>query len=480
MVQPEHELAIQNFSGVEFQDDFERQLANKLKGPTELVAEWHRLTSPERMYGPFAGNWQDPRTLESFKEELDSRAISNPKIKNPHTFIKPDWSCVPMHEADEIRDLLGVLGGGLDDVSAWISDWIDKRGDHKLYSQFADYLNIAATRTPLGKYNEVMAEFIQLPLRLRVGWLGLPVEHQDDPFGLKGAPEGLLCYADPQMSSEANIKMGLYRQAGKELFSFAPLGSRAHVASVIRASGFLGVAGRKISGFNIPEDIDVGKKVGSYVVYILPNRIARKNRESLGGALQALCGVESKYEDVLAYTIGHEQNHSYRFKNEMNLGLFRSAEEEAKPQDFTIVQAATEHFDEEELRRVVIGALAFAADDTRKFWSSLTEPSGRGQPSVRELLAAGPYVLPEYILLRRAVLDGAIRKPMGEIRVDRIVEAAKPRSFQLMDLAKGGSEGGAENLFGKMLQEKRLFFFSGIGKLVKKMGGSRSIAAAAL
>jgi hypothetical protein len=81
-------------------------------------------------------------------------------------------------------------------------------------------------------------------------------------------------------------------------------------------SGWLGEEGRKVSGFNIPNNPKVSEEVGNDLVYLFIGRMWERTQTQLSPALLKVLRIPCRVWDVVNATKFHEAAHGYRYKGE--------------------------------------------------------------------------------------------------------------------------------------------------------------------
>lgn len=454
----EDPLPFQEFSGVNFSRQEEAELAERLVSPTRKVGKWYQkvVTPPVWYKGAFKGSLANPQEVATFQKEYNQRSIINPTLKDPYTYIDSMW------RARSIAFLPGVVGI-LNSISRDLRStamWVRQSSLNRTYSQFADYLELTAQSLPEGNFDASMKAFVELPSTQRVRWLGLPVEYQDDPLGVKFAPEAFISYTDWEGTIQANKTIDAYEKAGERKFGRPPTPASAFVAYMIACSGFLGVGNRRISAFNIPND-DAAEKV---VIYLFPDRIGKKNETSLAPAMKKLTGIESSNEDAEAFVFSHEEGHGWRFNKEAERnGPLKPNIREGLANRRALILAAESNLSPDHIGRVVKGYLAYGADDLigdkqtgEWFRKILSEPYGRNQPTLEQILQGNPYRLDAYFTYRAAYLKGLVR-PDGYIDIDGLIRLAEEYEPIYAELARSGDEQTARETFNDLIDRRRVF-----------------------
>lgn len=457
MLYKERLLPIQEFSGVEITNPFEEDLVTRLQEPTHDVAHLYQMVVDPLVWytGVYSGSFGDPKKLDTFKREYNRRAEEDPILKDPYTYIDSNWTPRSIASLPEVNKRLRKMSKSL----VLTAKSIRKGPLVNSYADFADYLEVTAEALPEGHFNESMVKFLRLPTSNRVRWMGLPVEYQDDPLGIKYAPQSFISYTDKEQTIAANLLIARYEKVGREKFGVAPTSANTFVSYMIACSGFLGVGDRRISAFNIPNNSEVSDSAGNVVIDLFPDRIAKKNEKVLSPALERLSGVQSSSEDVEEFALAHEEGHGWRFKGEdQRLGPVRSHIREGLANRRAVLMAATQYFPTEHTRRVVLGHLAYGADDLgEKFRAIIFEPLGRNQPTVEELVMGGSYTPDAYFLWRQAFLRGAVSRATGSINEEGIVRLAEEIEPIYAEIASSGTEESARQRLAELIDTRTVF-----------------------
>lgn len=457
MISPDIRKPIQEFD-VTPRNVTHRKILELLKAPTRLAADLHIKVGPRLWYGDvFKGDFNSPEDWEKFAREYRDRVSQDPSLRDRYSRITKGWHAAPIASVPQVNTILNDLSIMLFSGAARV----ESNARNRAYKAFAGYLKESASLLPEGKFDDAMVSFLKLPTNLRVGWMVLPVEYQDDPLGDRASFQGLLAYPDLRQTRIANKTTARYMAAAQDLYGEQPMSARVFVANVVISSGFLGVGERQISGFNVPNDQEVAERAGNTVIYSFPNGMNKKNTERLSPALKKVTGRESSLQDISDYTLAHEIAHGYRPAGEQErLGSMRAAVREAWASARAVHLSSSPRFSESLTERVVVGDLAFASDDIGRFYGQLFEPYGRNQPTVSELLRESPYAVGAYILLRQAFLEGAIRDPYGHVNVDKLRGLAADRDEIYAEMVKSGTEESAKKDFNRLIDRRTPFFLS--------------------
>lgn len=474
MQSTEYQLPIQDFSGAEPRGVLPKELAMWLREPARSMADVYReISDPPIWYREvYKGSFKDTKSLKIFKAEFNKRAEEDPELKAPDTYIDKNWKPHSVATLSSVHQALGHVSSEILSVAKRLRG----KTSGEMGIKFAEYLETTANCLVEGKFDEGQKAFLELPTRIRVSFLASLVEYNDDPLGVKASPEAAVMAIDPELTEQANANVGLYRKAYLDKFGYQPIYSKAFVAQISLFSGWLGVGGRRVSAFNLPNDPKISNEVGNTVIYIFPARIADKNDHVLAPKLNELIGVTSKANEVEAFAFAHEVAHGERPEGEARrLGPLRSTVREGWANRRAILLAAYGPFSDKHREKVIRGHLAYGADDLKGLADVVFEPLGRNQPSLDKILKIDdPYAFDAYILWRIGFLRGAFNRLNGTIDYDKIVRLAEEVDPIYAELARNGREEDARREFKELIDKKRNFFvppLKGLFNLGKAVGG---------
>lgn len=455
---------------VEIKDLLDREIVARLFLPIRTGAFLYRVADvPRESYRRvISGDLNDPNDLEEFKKEYHEQAKKDPYLKDPFTYLSRSgskWIARSIATLPEVANNLELLCQQLLPVAAYIRERVQSPFPHLT---LANYLEATAQLSLQGKFNEVMIKFLQLPTDERIGFMVAPVEHQDDPLGIKSAFEGFLAYSDLKRTKEANQQVGRYKKAASSIYPNQPLDTKVFVSDIIAASGFWAKGEVPYSAFNIPNDPQVGEKAGNNVIYLFPNRIEENTQNTLAPQAKRLLGLELTSANVYDFILAHELSHGWRYPNEADLGSLRATTREACATERAQVITSSPPCSAEHNESVILGALGYAASDVKPFDSQLFEGYGRHNITLAELTRAGAYKFSGFITIRQAFVRGAIKPRLGFVDLPKILELAKERDQTLDEVDKKGDEEYAKEELTKLLTERKVY---GISWLRSLFGG---------
>lgn len=476
-------MPIQEFSGVEPKSRFGREVVEALKGPVRLAANWHSMMGFETWYGKvFEGDPTNLADQKRFKAELELRAADNPDLLSPFTIIGENWEPLKMSTEPRVKRVLDRISSGLLDAATLGSELARSEPEEELI----DYLKNKANLLTLCDFKGIMALYLQLSTKQRIGVLISAVEYHDDPLGRWAAPQGLLYYNNSGESKKAYRDFQKLSLVGERLYGTKLMPTKVYVANQMAGSGFWGKFSRRPSACNLPnEPISVKNSSGVYVplpnvMQFFPNGTKETNETRLKPALFYTCGVASKWLDAFDFVKAHETAHGYRYLGEKErLGSLNSAVQEAKANSRALV-LTREAFDQERVEGVVRAYLAYASDDIRRFWGRVFESSGGNQPTIDELNADSPYAPDAYITLRGCYLRGAIREPSGYIDYGKVIEFAQERDEIYEEIGREGDEEFAQRRLGSLIDRRRFYSWGSVideaTQAIKKLTGQDSMS----
>lgn len=472
MVQVDSEVPrpIQEFN-VQNKPGFEADLVDRLREPTRTIADLHLLVGPGLWYGSvFPGRFDNKNDLERFKRQLQQQAQLNPAIADPYTKIGFRWDAVPIRSITAVQELTSRVADQLQEPI----NYIDANGQDADDEAFMKYLEAQAGAFRDGDFDRLMINWLRRPVTYPVGWFGGPVEYYHDPLKKKAAFQGMLTTTALIVTKAANAEIDRFKEASKRVYGQEPINAVVEVAYTNILSGWLGERGRIINAENIPNDPDQAKRAGNQRIELFMGRIMDKNDRILSPAAQQHLGFKTKFYDIVTYVDGHEFAHGYRWDNEAeHWGSLLSVGRELLAADRAVVLASQEPFREKALRRVCLGMLAYALDDSGKYVETALSEPGTKMPSLEMLRGseAGDYTPGGFLILRAAYLNGYLRN--GRIDLKGIVRLAAERDKELERIAKGGTEEEAVRFFRENIEMKKSYPLNG-GYSIKNDEGSIS------
>ncbi|MFH0937385.1 MAG: hypothetical protein V1808_03755 [Candidatus Daviesbacteria bacterium] len=483
----ENLVPVQEFSGIDFKTPFERELVEQLKKPTRLVGYWYQELVPMAWYRRVLSS--TPSGLPDWnKLRGEFNEHSNiEELESPYTVINKKWEAKSMLSIPPIRGIIHEISNNLPSIAEYIRRNCTSESYKECYLEFAKYLDnvaILLKEKKEGKFDDALILFAKLPKELKISWMGLPVEYQDDPLGFKAAPESIIAYMDRIQTIEANDQIEKYKQVAIQKYGEPPYDAKVFVANIVMRSGFLAAHDRQPSAFNIPNDPAVIEKAGNAVTYLFPNGMAEKNVTRLTPALQELWGKSCSDEAIQKFVLAHEFSHGYRpFGAAQRLGSLRSVVREGEAnQKGIVLTSAISSNKSKYLMEVIEGALGFAADDLGKeLRETIKEPFGRRQPTLEKILEEGPYTFDAYVLIRKSYLSKAIKygEKITLKGMDTIVRQAEELDSIYTRMDKEGTEQSVKEELKKLLEDAKgrrsnfyLSFPNGVKKVLDKVTGN--------
>lgn len=460
MINPEAEIQrpIQEFK-YETRDAYVAGLIERLKDPTALGADLGLVTRKEFWYGEVVDDVNDPKQWEAFVAEYEKRVQENPMLAGHYVKIDRNWNAVPIVEDVRVNGLLSYLSEKLHAAGEYAREFARNQDEH----EFGNHLIFASKRLPAGEFDLYVQNLLRQSVDLPIGWGGYPAEYLDDPFRRKGTYETWLHLTNKKRTERIKSDLKKFKEAAMRKYGVSPLDAKVVAARVVMLGGWLGEEGRKISGFNIPNDYAVSEEVGNNLVYLFPGRMAKKNEKRLSPALYKMLGIISSPEDIIKNVTGHEYTHGYRYPGEdERWGFLRGVGRELWATDRNIVLASMSEFSSHYFHSSLKGYLAFVADDLNDEMGDLPqrlwEPYGKNQLTLDELLKdREDHITISWIVARRAKTAGALNREGQRYNPRKLVELAEERDKELDKLAKGGNPVEARRYFDDLLEEKKFY-----------------------